>query len=184
PQVKQELSNIQPKISYLLLILKNKYVLKGKSLKEGYNEFLSDFENQNDKDEFLHFSNIINFLDNKKVSESDIEKFSGAMLQEIGRFIARDIPIRPTDEDCRVNKDEIKRYKEYLKNKYLVLDKEDIWLIAELMLLAASDKKEIHFSTDNLDDFNYEQKEWSNNPHLKKIHVYSSNDFFNQFISD
>lgn len=183
PQVKRELNNIQPKISWLLLILKNKYVLKGISIKNGYNEFLSDFDDEKEKKEIQRFSNVIDYLDEKKVSEVNIEQFSKAIVQELGTFIARDIPIKPTEEKCRVNKNILNKYREYLKNNFIVNDIEDRWLIAELMFLISSNEQEIHFSTDNLKDFNYESKKWVDNIHLKNIIIYSSKDFYNQFIN-
>ncbi len=183
PQVKRELSNIQPKISYLLIILKNHYMLKGISIREGYKTFLQGFEDKKDKKEFEKFSNIIEYLDINNVDENNIEDFSRAIVGEITRITARDIPIKPTEEERRLNSKSINDNSTFLMNSNLVKDVDDSKIISELMHHTTSFIQEVCFTTDNLKDFASNSDAWKANANLKLIEVLSSDDFYKKYAT-
>lgn len=183
PQVKRELNRIQPKLSMLLQILKN-YVLNGVSIIDGFNDFLQNKVTPNDRKEFEKFDNIVKYLDQNNISAVNVGAFSSAITSEVGRFLGRDIPIKPTEEDCRIyskNSRTIEGNIDYLRNERLVIGRGDIRIIAELMFFVTTNS--IDFVTDNVNDFNVNNDKWVNHTHLGLIDVLSSDDFYSKVSS-
>lgn len=180
PQVKRELSDIQPKISYLLSILKNHYVLKGTSIKQGYEIFLNSFVKDNDKKKFMQFSNIIDYLEQNKVTPTNIERFSSAIVEAIGRLTGRYVPIKPSEEDCRINRPQLELRSKYIEDHVLVIDREDTHIISELMFYIYQNKSQVEFITDNSRDFNNDDSAWLENPELKQITIIAANSFYSK----